>query len=97
MSPGATQSLAHLSATQGGVRIVDMDEMSDADRNSEVDEEDEMGMKNEEIWPGNDHGEGDGMIGGSRVKVEREDVVVIPEETARWGVVLVQADALEGV
>lgn len=91
-----TQSLAHL-ATQG-VRIVDMDEMSDADRNSEdgdADELDEMGMKNDDGRPGNDEGHADGLAGVVRFKVEREDEILEPEEVPKWGVVLVQADHLE--
>jgi len=71
-----------------------MDQMSDADRNSEPDEEDEMGMRNDGQWPGNDQGEEDGM--GVGVKVERVDEEVEPEEVPRWGMVLVQDDALEG-
>lgn len=91
-SPTATQSLAHLA--KSGVKIVDMDQMSDADRNSEPDEEDEMGMKNDSRWPGNDQGDEDGL--GSGIKVEREDEDVEAEEVPRWGMVLVQDDALEG-
>lgn len=72
-----------------------MDQMSDADRNSEPDEEDEMGMKNDGQWPGNDQGEADGM-GLGAIKVDREDEDVEPEEVPRWGMVLVQDDALEG-
>lgn len=93
-SPGATQSLAHL-ATQG-VKIVDMDQMSDADRNSEPDEADEMGMRNEDGWPGNDEGAEDGLVGDGLDRVEREDDVVVNEEVPRWGMVLVQGDLLEG-
>jgi DNA polymerase delta subunit 3 len=93
-SPGATQSLAHL-ATQG-VKIVDMDQMSDADRNSEPDEADEMGMKNDDGWPGNDEGAEDGLVGDGVEGVEREDEEVVNEEVPRWGMVLVQGDALEG-
>lgn len=73
-----------------------MDQMSDTDRNSEPDEEDEMGMRNDDRWPGNDQGEADGLAGGRAVKVERKQDLVESESVPRWGVVLVQGDALEG-
>lgn len=72
-----------------------MDEMSDADRNSEPDVEDEFGMKNEEMYPGNDTGAEDGA-GLGTVKIERDEGILESEQTSRWGVVLVQGDALEG-
>lgn len=74
-----------------------MDEMSDADRNSEPDEEDEMGVRNEHGWPGNDTGEMDGLGGGRGIRVERKDEEIVSEEVPRWGVVLVQGPKLEGL
>lgn len=76
-----------------------MDEMSDADRNSEPDVEDEFGMRNGTGgggWPGNDVGDADGMEGGRGIGVVRKDEEIVPEEVPKWGCVLVQADRLEG-
>lgn len=77
----ATQSLAHMSATQK-IKIVDMDQMSDDERNSEADAEEER----EEIEL--EHSE-------DKIAVDDQGAVV-PEEVARWGVVLVGQDALDG-
>ena len=68
-----------------------MDEMSDADRNSEVDE-DENGI------PNNDKGDEDGLNGHvhNGVMIDREDDVVTPEVVLTRGIVLTQADRLEG-
>lgn len=74
-----------------------MDEMSDADRKSEPDVEDEMGMENEEGFnPGNDTGATNGLDGGRNIGRDRQDDFVEAEEVPRWGVVLVQGDKLEG-
>ncbi len=77
------------------VRIVDMDEMSDADRNSDAGSEEVLGL--EDI--GNDVGDGlNGIVGagGGVEGVRREEVAVMAEVVPRWGVVLVQGDRLEG-
>ena len=84
-SPGATQSLAHL-ATQG-VKIVDMDQMSDDERNSEVDEaEDDVRMTND-----------DGALDEGAMGIKREGAGDLQsEEVPRWGVVMVSEEGLEG-
>lgn len=97
------------------IRIVDMDEMSDDERNSEdgagdpeavagglwtADDGEGNGASGEDAVVGNDEGDAIGGISGKgveAVKLEKGDgEVVRPEEVERWGVVLVQQDALEG-
>ena len=78
------------------VRIVDMDEMSDADRNSE---DDMTGLEDEEgdVGMGNDEGADDGIGGGSTVEgVKVEEKEVRAEQVTIWGVVLVQSEGLKG-
>ena len=72
-----------------------MDEMSDADRNSE-DGEDEVGMDADKVL-GNDKGGEGGLSGhGGKTGLLRDDDEDIkPEEVKRWGVVLVQGEDLE--
>jgi len=77
-----TQSLAHMSATQK-LRIVDMDQVSDDERNSEADAEEER----EEIEL--EHS-------GESIKVEDEGSLGASEQVAKWGVVLAAADVLDG-
>ncbi|KAK4685231.1 DNA polymerase delta subunit 3, partial [Tremellales sp. Uapishka_1] len=86
----ATQSLAHL-AGKGGLRIVDMDEMSDGERNSEDGDAEDDGII------GNDNGL-EGFVEDVRVHVEGDDdvdEVLKSEEVAKWGVVLVGLEKLE--
>lgn len=80
----ATQSLAHLG---GQVKIVDMDQMSDDERNSEVDDaEDDVRMTND-----------DGALDQGALGIEREgDGDLQSEEVPRWGVVMVSEEGLEG-
>lgn len=96
------------------IRIVDMDEMSDDERNSEdgagdpeavagglwTADDEENGPGGEDAVVGNDEGDAIGGISGKgveAVKLEKgSGEVVRPEEVQRWGVVLVQQDALEG-
>ncbi|WVF71009.1 hypothetical protein IAT40_005805 [Kwoniella sp. CBS 6097] len=77
------------------VRIVDMDEMSEGDRNSEDErEEDEIGF--EEV--GNDKGAEDGLAGNLGIiggKSGEEGEGLRGEDVIRWGVVLVGQDDLE--
>ncbi|WVQ96952.1 hypothetical protein IAU59_004061 [Kwoniella sp. CBS 9459] len=79
------------------VRIVDMDEMSEGDRNSEDErEEDEIGF--EEV--GNDKGAEDGLAGNLGIgivggKSGEEGEGLRGEDVVRWGVVLVGQDELE--
>lgn len=70
-----------MSATQR-IRIVDMDQISDDERNSEADaeeERDELDLEHS----------GDGIV-------EDETGAVESEAVARWGVVLVGQEALDG-
>lgn len=88
-------SLRDMAGTQM-VRIVDMDEMSDADRNSE---DDMTGLEDEEgdVGMGNDEGADDGIGGGSTVEgVKVEEKEVRAEQVTIWGVVLVQSEGLKG-
>ncbi|ORX35492.1 DNA polymerase subunit Cdc27 [Kockovaella imperatae] len=92
-----------VTATQR-VRIVDMDEMSDADRNSEdgvgdADGDDPDKMDTDDRM-GNDHGDEEGGISGTGtksglIKDARDDEAIVSEEVKRWGVVLVHADELD--
>ncbi|ORY23928.1 DNA polymerase subunit Cdc27-domain-containing protein [Naematelia encephala] len=81
------------------VRIVDMDEISDGERNSEDGDgqDDELGIGTERM--GNDEGDQDGINGGVGVElqgIKREDEEVIGEQVVqRWGCVLVQQDNLD--
>jgi len=92
-------SLRGLAGAKGMVRIVDMDEMSDGERNSEDGVWE--GMEGEEEGLGNDEGDPAGIgrgkgglgVGG----VGREEEVLRSEQVARWGVVLVQGAGLEGL
>jgi DNA polymerase delta subunit 3 len=69
------------------VRIVDMDEVSEGERNSDDGEDvDPDGM-------GNDEGTDDGLGGVVDVKEEKG---LEGEKVKRWGVVLVQKDELDG-
>jgi DNA polymerase delta subunit 3 len=77
---GATQSLAHMSATQK-IRIVDMDQMSDDERNSEADAEEER--KEAELEQSGDAMDEDGVTDEK-------------EEVAKWGVVLAAQETLDG-
>ena len=89
------------------VKIVDMDEMSDVDRNSEdgtdmgdepvaTEAADAEALDADEMW-GNDRGAEGGLSGrGAASGLVREEVIVREEEVPRWGVVLVQDDHLEG-
>ncbi|WWC88210.1 uncharacterized protein L201_003115 [Kwoniella dendrophila CBS 6074] len=80
------------------VRIVDMDEMSEGDRNSE-DEDDHI----QEDDVGNDKGELGGLVGNSdlELNVKKEDLndenslIKNDENVPRWGVVLVGKDNFE--
>ncbi|OCF56883.1 hypothetical protein L486_05738 [Kwoniella mangroviensis CBS 10435] len=84
----------HGSSTQR-VRIVDMDEMSEGDRNSEDEDDDD------EKEVGNDNGAEDGLVGDLKlpvpgtVKDDEEMGALEGEEVKRWGVVLVGKDGLE--
>ncbi|WWC96586.1 hypothetical protein V866_003454 [Kwoniella sp. B9012] len=84
----------HGSSTQR-VRIVDMDEMSEGDRNSEDEDDDD------EKEVGNDNGAEDGLVGDLKlpipgsVKDDEEMGALEREEVKRWGVVLVGKDGLE--
>lgn len=70
-----------MSATQK-IRIVDMDQVSDDERNSEADAEEERAeIELEES--------------GENIKVDESEVVV-SQEVPRWGVVLVGGESLEG-
>lgn len=83
----ATQSLAHLG---GQVKIVDMDQMSDDERNSEhSDDDDEVRMNND------DGAMDEGAMGIKRDEGE-EDGELESEEVDRWGVVMVSEEGLEG-
>ena len=78
-----------------------MDEMSDADRNSEADEDGQEEEEREgegEMEVGKDKGGEGGLVGDSKVGMGpgREGEVVVAEDVPRWGVVLVQADRLDG-
>lgn len=82
-SATATQSLAHLSATQK-IRVVHMDEMSEDEWNSEAEEEEEQKEEDfEELARAEES-----------IKVDGDDALddVVP----RWGVVLVNQDNLDG-
>ncbi|KAL1405217.1 hypothetical protein Q8F55_008842 [Vanrija albida] len=81
-SPSATQSLAHLSATQK-IRVVHMDEMSEDEWNSEAEEEEEQNEEDFEALAGAEES----------IKVDGDDALddVVP----RWGVVMVNQDGLE--
>jgi len=75
----------------GQVKIVDMDQMSDGEANSEADEDDD------EVRMGNDDGADDaGALGVKGIEDDHEGEVEA-EETPRWGVVLVSEEGLEGV
>ena len=88
------------------VKIVDMDEMSDVDRNSEdgadlaeepvaTEAADGDEMNADEMW-GNDRGAEGGLSGrGEKTGVIRDDDAIKEEDVPRWGVVLVQDDQLE--
>ena len=85
------------------VRIVDMDVMSDGERNSEDGSLGEGldGAGGEEVGMGmgNDKGGGFGPgVGGEarELKQLREDDEVKGEKVKRWGVVLVQGRGLDG-
>jgi hypothetical protein len=85
--PKATQSLAHLG---GQVKIVDMDQQSDGEANSEVDEDEE------EPRLTNDDGANDiGALGINEAEDDHEGELE-SEETPRWGVVMVSEEGLEG-
>ena len=80
------------------VRIVDMDVMSDGERNSE-DGLDGAGGEGGGMGMGNDKGGGFGPgVGGEarELKQLREDDEVKGEKVKRWGVVLVQGRGLDG-
>ena len=73
-----------------------MDEMSDADRNSE---DGMAGLEDEEmdVGMGNDEGADDGIGGQGTVEgVKIEDKEVKAEQVKMWGVVLVQTEGLKG-
>lgn len=75
----------------GQVKIVDMDQMSDGEANSEADEDDD------DVRMGNDDGADDaGALGVKGIEDDHEGEVEA-EETPRWGVVLVSEEGLEGV
>lgn len=79
----ASQSLAHMSATQK-LRIVDMDQMSDDERNSEADEEEQ---RQEEALESE-------VEQNAKEDWDMEDA---EPEVARWGVVIVKSGDLDGV
>jgi DNA polymerase delta subunit 3 len=74
----------------GQVKIVDMDQMSDGEANSEADED------VDDVRMGNDDGADD--AGALGVKGAEDDHAgeLEAEETPRWGVVLVSEEGLEG-
>jgi DNA polymerase delta subunit 3 len=74
------------------VRIVDMDEVSEGERNSEDGVEEDEGMIGG--WNGNDEGAGADGLGAVNGGEGGEEIR--SEEVKRWGVVLVQKDGLEG-
>ncbi|EIW73096.1 hypothetical protein TREMEDRAFT_59259 [Tremella mesenterica DSM 1558] len=90
-------SLAHL----GNVRIVDMDQVSDDERNSEDGEIDLAGELNDgklgEMSMGSDEASEDGIKGGIRHDAGggNEDEEMRVQEVERWGVVLVGKEKLE--
>jgi hypothetical protein len=77
------------------IKIVDMDEVSEGERNSE----DGMDDEEEADGVGNDIGDINGLGGGVELVVEvggKEGEVVKPEQVGRWGVVLVEQERLDG-
>ncbi|WVR05562.1 hypothetical protein IAU60_002581 [Kwoniella sp. DSM 27419] len=84
---------ANLTSTQR-VKIVDMDQMSEGEMNSEDEDEDD-GVGPEQM--GNDEGAESGLAGELNVGAVggRNTEVVKKEQVERWGVVLVGAEALE--
>ncbi|WWC60656.1 uncharacterized protein I303_103231 [Kwoniella dejecticola CBS 10117] len=102
-------SLTQVHSTNArAVRIVDMDEMSDDERNSEhgdadedqVNEVDDAAIGNDS-GAGEGEGEEDGLIGSIQLdpaglgRFEKEEEVVRKQDVPRWGVVLVQGDQLD--
>lgn len=83
----STQSLAHLG---GQVKIVDMDQMSDGEANSEVDED-----ENEPRMTNDDGADDRGALGINGAEDDHEGELE-SEETPRWGVVMVSEEGLEG-
>jgi hypothetical protein len=86
--PKATQSLAHMG---GQVKIVDMDQMSDGEANSEADEDED------DVRMGNDDGADDAGALGVKGAEDDHEGELEAEETPRWGVVLVSEEGLEGM
>jgi hypothetical protein len=74
----------------GQVKIVDMDQMSDGEANSEADEDDD------DVRMGNDDGADDAGALGVKGAEDDHEGELEAEETPRWGVVLVSEEGLEG-
>jgi hypothetical protein len=74
----------------GQVKIVDMDQMSDGEANSEADEDED------DVRMGNDDGADDAGALGVKGAEDDHEGELEAEETPRWGVVLVSEDGLEG-
>ncbi|WWC68312.1 uncharacterized protein I206_102236 [Kwoniella pini CBS 10737] len=94
------QNLNHNEKNSRIVKIVDMDEMSDDERNSEHDNLEE---EEEEEQIGNDLGNNNenenGLIGSIKLsnnnENEEEEMIIKNQNVIRWGVILVQSDQIE--
>jgi len=75
----------------GQVKIVDMDQQSDGEANSEVDEDED------DVRMGNDEGADDAGALGVKGAEDDHEGELEAEETPRWGVVLVSEEGLEGM